>query len=262
MFTLHNGDCLDYLPSIQSKSVRLIVTDPPYGIKFNKGYKENVLPITGDDGFSVMVFMDDMLREWQRILMDDGAIYVFTRFDVMPYWWLKLKNYFDMKNCIVWNKGGGSPGDLEGNYAFTHEMVLFGSTSQHKLNGKRIGNVWDFPRERIEFHETQKLTTIISRMIEKSSNVGDLVFDPFMGSGTTGVSAIQNGRRFIGIEINKGYCEIAEKRLSEAVLSHKFLTPSNNRLHWTGGDSPALPSQSTLEGFTDPEADTTPPASQ
>ena len=258
MFTLHNGDCLDYLPSIQSKSVRLIVTDPPYGIKFNKGYKENVLPITGDDGFSVMVFMDDMLREWQRILMDDGAIYVFTRFDVMPYCWLKLKNYFDMKNCIVWNKGGGSPGDLEGNYAFTHEMVLFGSTSQHKLNGKRIGNVWDFPRERIEFHETQKPTTIISRIIEKSSNVGDLVFDPFMGSGTTGVSAIQNGRRFVGIEINKGYCEIAEKRLSEAVLSHKFLTPSNNRLHWTGGDSPASPSQSTLEGFTPAEQGTTP----
>ena len=260
MFTLHNGDCLDYLPSIQSKSVRLIVTDPPYGIKFNKGYKENVLPITGDDGFSVMVFMDDMLREWQRILMDDGAIYVFTRFDVMPYWWLKLKNYFDMKNCIVWNKGGGSPGDLEGNYAFTHEMVLFGSTSQHKLNGKRIGNVWDFPRERIEFHETQKPTTIISRMIEKSSNVGDLVFDPFMGSGTTGVSAIQNGRRFVGIEINKGYCEVAEKRLQEAVLSHNFLTPANKACSGFAGTVRqnglfSTPEQNPVSG-----ADTTPPA--
>lgn len=227
MFTLHNGDCLEYSHLIPSKSVRLIVADPPYGINFNKGYKKNVLPITGDDGFSVMVFMDDMLREWQRVLTDDGAIYVFTRFDVYPYWWLKLKTYFDMKNCIIWNKGGGSPGDLEGNYAFTHEMIMFGSNKLHKLNGKRISNVWDFRRERIEFHETQKPTSIISLMIEKSSDIGDTVYDPFMGSGTTGVSAIQGGRLFVGMEINKGYCEIAEKRLQQAVLEHGFLTPSN-----------------------------------
>lgn len=216
MIDLRLGDCLEILPTLADKSVDAIITDPPYGINFNKGYKKNVLPITGDDGFSVMVFMDDMLREWQRILKSNGAIYVFTRFDVMPYWWLKLKTYFDMKNCIIWNKGGGSPGDLEGNYAFTHEMVLFGSVGGHKLNGKRIGNVWDFRRERIEFHETQKPTSIISQMIEKSSNIGDCILDPFMGSGTTGVACVQTGRDFIGCDSDPTYHAIAQRRIEDA----------------------------------------------
>ena len=83
-----------------------------------------------------------------------------------------------------------------------------------------------------------------------------------MGSGTTGVAALQLGRKFIGCEIDPKYFAIAESRIQSAALQPSLFTPSNNRLHWTGGDSPASPSQSTLEGFTAPEADTTPPTSQ
>ena len=85
-----------------------------------------------------------------------------------------------------------------------------------------------------------------------------IVFDPFMGSGTTGKAALFDGRDFIGVEFDPQNFEIARREIDSIVA----FTPSNNRLHWTGGDSPAQPSFSTLEGFTGHEADTTPPASQ
>jgi tRNA/tmRNA/rRNA uracil-C5-methylase (TrmA/RlmC/RlmD family) len=84
-------------------------------------------------------------------------------------------------------------------------------------------------------------------LIETVSEVGDTIFDPFMGSGSTGVAAIQTGRHFIGCEISAEYFAIAEKRIKSAVFSPNFFTPSNNRLHLDVGDSPAQKDLFTLE---------------
>ena len=101
------GNCFDVVKSIADNSVDLIVTDPPYGINLTKGYKSGSCELVqGDDGFTVMFFLDDILREYKRILKPNSALYIFTRFDVMPYWWIKCKNYFDTKNCITWANGG------------------------------------------------------------------------------------------------------------------------------------------------------------
>ncbi|MCK4783339.1 MAG: site-specific DNA-methyltransferase [Desulfobacteraceae bacterium] len=195
----------------------LILTDPPYGIKLSRGYKKSE-PIFGDDGFSVMVFLDDILKEYKRILKSNSAIYIFTRFDVMPYWWLKCKNYFQMKNCIIWAKGGGGKGDLEGNYGNNSEMILFMTNGKHKLQGRREGNVWQIPKTKLEYHETQKPINLLKKIIEKSSKENDIILDPFLGSGTTIVACKQLKRNYIGIEINPEYCKIAEERLAQGVL--------------------------------------------
>jgi len=216
--TIYNGDCREILPELAEKSMDLVLTDPPYGINMNKGYKKNTDRILGDDGFTVMVFLDDILTEYRRVLNEHSAVYIFTRFDVMPYWWFKCKNYFLLKNCITWDKGGGFTGDLEGNYGNDSEMILYMAQGKHKLRGKREGNIWQYPKCKLEYHETQKPESLISHIIEKSSDVDMAVLDPFLGSGTTCYCAKKLNRKSIGIEIEERYCEIAANRCRQSVM--------------------------------------------
>ena len=208
------GDGFSLIKNIPDNSVDLIVTDPPYGINFTKGYKSGSTElIQGDDGFTVMFFLDDILREYKRILKPNSALYIFTRFDVMPYWWIKLKNYFDAKNQIVWFKGGGGMGDLKGNFSYNYESIMFATNGKHQIRGKRDGSVWQIGKCKQEFHETQKPVELIQKIIEHSSDEGMTVFDPFMGSGTTGVACKNLNRNFIGIELNEDYYLTAKKRI-------------------------------------------------
>lgn len=208
------GDGFSLIKNMPDKSVDLIVTDPPYGINFTKGYKSGSTElIQGDDGFTVMFFLDDILREYKRILKPNSALYIFTRFDVMPYWWIKLKNYFDAKNQIVWFKGGGGMGDLKGNFSYNYESIMFATNGKHQIRGKRDGSVWQIGKCKQEYHETQKPVELIEKIISHSTDEGMVVFDPFMGSGTTGVACKNLNRNFIGIELNEDYYLTAKKRI-------------------------------------------------
>ena len=211
---LINKDSFLAIKEIEDNSIDLIITDPPYGINFTKGYKSGSKELVhGDDGFSVMVFVDELMREFKRILKPESAIYVFTRFDVFPYWWLKMKNHFDTKNQIIWFKGGGGMGDLKGNFSFNYESIIYATNGKHQIRGKRDGSVWQIGKCKQEYHETQKPVDLIRKIISHSSDEGDLVFDPFMGSGTTGVACIAEDRGFLGIEMVKENYEIAKKRV-------------------------------------------------
>jgi site-specific DNA-methyltransferase (adenine-specific) len=217
------GDGFSLIKNIPDNSVDLIVTDPPYGINFTKGYKSGSTElIQGDDGFTVMFFLDDILREYKRILKPNSAVYIFTRFDVMPYWWIKLKNYFDAKNQIVWFKGGGGMGDLKGNFSYNYESIMFATNGKHQIRGKRDGSVWQIGKCKQEFHETQKPVELIEKIIKHSSDEGMTVFDPFMGSGTTGVACKNLKRNFIGIELNEDYFKTAKKRIETHTVQSSF----------------------------------------
>lgn len=212
--TLLQGDCFLELAGIPDSSVDLIVTDPPYGVNFTKGYKSgNKELVHGDDGFSVMIFVDEIAKEFNRVLKPNSACYVFTRFDVYPYWWLKLKNHLTPKNQIIWNKGGGGMGDLTGNFAFDYESIIYATKGKPTIREKRIGSVWDVRKCKQEFHETQKPVELIEKIIRHSSDRGATVLDPYMGSGTTGVACHSLGRNFIGIELNKASFDTATKRI-------------------------------------------------
>lgn len=212
--SLHNEDCLETMRRIETGSVDLMITDPPYGINFTKGYKSGSTELVhGDDGFSVMVFVDELMREFNRILKPNGAVYVFTRFDVYPYWWLKMKNHFDTKNQIIWFKGGGGMGDLKGNFSFNYESIIYATNGKHQIRGKRDGSVWQIGKCKQEFHETQKPIELIKKIIEHSSDEGMIVFDPFMGSGTTGLACKETNRDFIGIEMIEKNYNIAKSRI-------------------------------------------------
>lgn len=208
---LIQGDCLEKMKDIPDGSVDLVLTDPPYGIDASTRTRSK--SFGGDDGFSVMFFLDDYLKEFSRVLKDDGAVYIFTRYDVMSYWWMRIKLYFQMKNCLIWSKGGGGLGDLHGSYLPDYEMIIFATKGGHKLRGKRETSVWNISKEKAEHHIAQKPIAILEKIIKKSTDENDTILDPFMGSGTTLVAAKNLGRNAIGIELDPEYFNIAKERI-------------------------------------------------
>lgn len=109
-------------------------------------------------------------------------------------------------------------GDLEGDYAPQYEMILFGAKGRRLLNGSRDSNIVPCYRTGNKIHPTQKPVELMSYFIEKSSDRGEVVLDPFMGSGTTPLAALQVGRRYVGIEKDGEYYRVAYERIANAQL--------------------------------------------
>jgi site-specific DNA-methyltransferase (adenine-specific) len=105
-------------------------------------------------------------------------------------------------------------GDLKGSYADKTEFVIFACKGKSTLRGFRSNNVLEFDRTGNKHHPTEKNVEMIKLFIEKSSDEGNVVLDPFMGSGTTGVACKNLGRHFIGIELDEQYYKIGEKRIN------------------------------------------------
>ena len=213
--TLWQGDCLELMKNISDGSVDLVLTDPPYGIDFQSNFRKNKFNKIENDSAVNAEFLD----ECKRVLKDTGAIYCFTRWDVYPSWIEQISKRFKVKNCIVWFKRGGGLGDLKKGYIYNHEFIIYCAEKNHRLNGKRRNDVFEFAKDAPStyVHPTQKPISLLKEIIERSSNEGGVVLDCFMGSGSTGVACVKTNRQFIGIELDEGYFEIAKKRIEEAV---------------------------------------------
>lgn len=114
-------------------------------------------------------------------------------------------------------------GDLSTTFGYSYEFIIFASKGQPKIRGKRISDVWQFPRvkPKEQTHQNQKPVDLLKQAIEKSSDEGAVVFDGFMGSGSTGVACVNTNRRFIGIELDDKYFEIAKQRINAAICDKK-----------------------------------------
>lgn len=211
---LWQGDCLELMKNIPDGSVDLVLTDPPYGIDFQSNFRKNKFNKIENDSTVNAEFLD----ECKRVLKDTGAIYCFTRWDVYPSWIEQINKRFKVKNCIVWFKRGGGLGDLKKGYIYNHEFIIYCAGKNHRLNGKRRNDVFEFAKDAPStyVHPTQKPVSLLKEIIERSSNEGGVVLDCFMGSGSTGVACVNTNRRFIGIELDEGYFNIAKKRIEEA----------------------------------------------
>jgi site-specific DNA-methyltransferase (adenine-specific) len=117
-----------------------------------------------------------------------------------------------VKTPIVWDKGNHTAGDLVGDYGCQVELILFAHKGRHVLREGRPANLWRVPRDPAGGHPTPKPVSLMARCIIHSTDRGDIVLDPFMGSGSTGVAAVENARHFIGIEIEPKYYDIARRR--------------------------------------------------
>ena len=214
---IYNEDCLEGMKRIPDGSVDLIVTDPPYLMNYKTGRRKDKSHrfndvILNDDNEQLIT---DYVKECYRILRDDTAMYLFCSSNKVDFFKRELEKLFSIKNMIIWVKNNHTAGDLESAFGRKYEIVFLVNKGQRKFNGERLTDIWEFPKVSSDgqLHQNQKPIGLIKRCIEKHSNVGDVVFDGFMGSGTTAAAALDTNRNYIGFELDEYYFNVAEKRL-------------------------------------------------
>lgn len=214
-------EAIALLKEFESNSIHLIIADPPYGIGYHSNYYKNKnphSPIANDWNFRIGPFVN----ECERVLVEGGAAYLFARWDIWPLWLPSvISSKLQLKTKIVWVKNNWSAGDLRGNFGNQYEEILFLTKGRHTLRGKRWSNIWEFPRIPAKnlLHPAQKPTPLLKRAILASSDSGDLVVDPFAGSGSTGEAAKLTGRRFLLGDIDPKMVNIARSRLGIPLLN-------------------------------------------
>ena len=208
------GDCLERMKEIESGSVDMILTDPPYGMDFQSNYRQvKHKKINNDKDLS---WLDDWSSDLYRVASDDSAHYVFCSFHNIDKFKQSLEKHFKIKNMLVWEKNNTSMGDLKGDFAPKYEMIIFMHKGRRLINGKRDPNILRFRKTGNNLHPTQKPVDLLEYLIGKFSDKGSVILDPFMGSGSTGVAAKNLNRSFIGIEMDKGYFDIAKERIENS----------------------------------------------
>jgi site-specific DNA-methyltransferase (adenine-specific) len=160
-------------------------------------------------------WLDDWSLQTHKILKENSHMYVFCSFHNIDIFKQTLQRDFMFKNILIWEKNNTSMGDLKGDYAPKYEMILFVTKGRRLLKGRRDANILKFPRTGNRLHPTQKPEQLISYLIGKSSEKDEIVYDPFVGSGTTALSALSLGRRYIGSEINEDYYKISLDRIKQ-----------------------------------------------
>lgn len=236
LVSLYNGDYKNFEKEIPDESIDLIITDPPYGINYlsnkqtsstrtgkteptnNKKYFERIQGDANSTDYDLnQITLFNFL--YQK-LKPNSAIYVFCHW---KKWSVAEKaaeqSGFNIKNMIVINKSNHGMGDLQGQYAPKHELILYAVKGRHILDNSVLGRGKDVIEGKIlysgakRFHPNEKPISWIEPLILRSSNTSNVILDPFMGSGSTGVACVKNNRQFIGIEINSTYYDIAKQRL-------------------------------------------------
>lgn len=238
------GNSIQVLRRISSNSIDLIFADPPYGIGKDFGNDTDIFNSSND----YFIWAKEWIDECMRVLKDDGTMYFMSSTQNMP----KLDVYVDEKynviNRIIWTYDSSGVqskkkyGSLyepiimitkneKSKYTFNYNDILieaktgskrklidYRKTPPQPYNTQKVpGNVWEFSRVRFkmkeyENHPTQKPKELLERIILASSNVGDIVLDPFSGSFTTSNVAKELKRKSIGIEINEEYYKIGLRR--------------------------------------------------
>ena len=197
----------------------LILTDPPFGMEFKSGRRKlKHEKIKDDDN---LFWLPEFLKETHRIAKPDAHHYYFCSNHFVDIFVSEIKKAgLPYKNLLVWEKNNFGMGDLLGDYAPQYEFIVFCSNGQKKLNGRRDSNIIKSKKTNNELHPTQKPEYLMRYLLSKSSEVNDIVVDPFMGSGTTAVACSIENRQFVGCDIEKKYFDVADRRIKQLESQH------------------------------------------
>ena len=213
--TLYLGDCREILPTLPK--VDAVITDPPYS---SGGFQEG-----GKSGGSIGTRSDETIigdnlssRGYLRLMTSTlrasraEEFYVFTDWKMWPYTFDSFEDAgIRVRNMLVWDKcqmGMGMP------WRNQHELIAFGKRRAGQIRTGKHGNVLRSARSGNHDHPTEKPVNLIEQILS-NCEIG-VILDPFMGSGTTGVACMNLGRKFIGIEIEPKYFDIACRRIEDA----------------------------------------------
>lgn len=255
------GDCVVHMNSLPANSVDLIFADPPYNLQLQKTLfrpNQTVVDAVTDewDQFADFAAYDAFTRDWltacRRVLKDTGTLWVIGSYHNIYRVGASLMDLsYWIINDFVWEKLNPMPNFRGTRFTNATETLIWAQKSKgarytfnyHALkqmnDDKQMTNVWHIPlctgAERLKIdgkkaHSTQKPEALLYRVIAASSNPGDIVLDPFFGSGTTGAVAKKLGRHFIGIERETTYIKLAQARIDAIAPSQinpdLLVTPS------------------------------------
>ncbi|MBI3589123.1 MAG: site-specific DNA-methyltransferase [Candidatus Liptonbacteria bacterium] len=247
-FTLYLGDALNILNQIPSDSVDMVFADPPYNLS-NGGFTVHagrMVSVNKGDWDKSKGFEDDYdfhyrwLEACKRVLKPNGTLWVSGTYHSIYQCGHALQALgYHILNDISWFKPNASPNlscrfftashetliwarkDKKGKHTFNYEAMKDGQWPEDKIKkpGLQMRSVWSIGTPKPEEkkygkHPTQKPLDLLRRVILASTNKGDLILDPFTGSSTTGIAAITQGRKFIGIDLEQSYLELSKKRFN------------------------------------------------
>lgn len=213
---LHHGDCFDLIPTLRPGSVKLVLTDPPYGIEYRSRFRWSSEPprIRGDIEGARDVTRD-ALQALDAALAPDAHAVVFCRFREEE----ALRHALDgvgglrLRGGLVWVKPEGGMGDLARTFAPAHERMLHLARDSARMR-RRLPDAFAASRAGVQRHPTEKPLTVLEGIVRALTEPGDLVVDPFAGSGSTLIAAAAAGRAAWGCEIDEAHYRTAEARLA------------------------------------------------
>lgn len=208
--------------------INCVVTDPPFGVEYqsrrgktaehDKYAKEIANDATTDDAIPCFL---DAIANMQHTFADDCEMYVFTRWDILPEWIEAVSSipYFRYKALLVWDKGALGMGDIDASWGASHEFILYAKKGRRDLNAQRSSVLrFDRPAFKSRIHPTEKPVSLLEVLIKASTSEGDVVADPFAGSGSTLMAARNTRRQGFGTEISESFYSNATARLSQPLL--------------------------------------------
>lgn len=230
-FNITHGDSRQEIRLIQDQSVDLILTDPPYNLaKYSTGNIQ--MPWRSEFNNGIASWDQETfnpaewLAEFQRILKPTGNIFAFTSYNLLGEWHKAFDPVFDTFNFMAWHKLNPPPKLRRAGFLNSVELIVCMWNKGHTWGFTKQAEMHNFiecgicqGKERVKdehgktLHSTQKPLKLLRHIIRLASNPGDLVIDPFMGVGSTGVAALELGRRFVGFELEDKYYQAAVGRL-------------------------------------------------
>jgi DNA modification methylase len=221
------GNSYEHIKTMPSASVDLILTDPPYNLSsYSTGNMQFTWRKTINNDVADWDKVSFSPAEWAdsflRVLKPTGNIFAFTSYNLLGKWHEVFDPLFDTFQFMVWHKTNPVPKIRKAGFLNSCELIVCMWNKGHTWNFTRQKDMHNFietpicvGRERVKnpSHPTQKPVRVLKHIIQLASNAGDLVFDPFMGVGSSGVAALALERRFLGVEINPAYFEAAQNRL-------------------------------------------------
>ena len=263
--TILQGDCVTHLRNLPDQSVDLIFADPPYNLQLqHKLLRPNLTVVDAvDDAWDQFAtfadydtFTEAWLTECRRVLKNTGTIWVIGSYhNIFRVGKMMMDIGYWTLNDIIWAKNNPTPNFRGSRFTNATETLIWAKKSEkqkkytfhyhamkHLNDDKQMRNIWRIPictgAERIKIdgkkaHSTQKPEALLYRVIMSSTNPGDVILDPFFGSGTTGAVAKRLGRHFIGIEREQVYVDVARERISRITAQTDktvLVTPSKRHL--------------------------------
>lgn len=211
---VYNEDCLEGMKSIPEKSVNITLTDIPYGVVNRESNGLRNLDKENADVFNID--MDELLSEIHRVT--EGQIIIFCAKEQFSEIYKFFTNKKGTTRSIIWQKTNPSP--MNGQHVYlsgVEHAVWFKPRGRKVFNAHCKNTVFTYSNGSRKIHPTQKNVDLFKELITDNSNEKEVVFDPFMGSGTTAVAAIDTGRNYLGFELDEEYHKLSEHRIADHI---------------------------------------------